>query len=221
MMRRSPRVVALWLAALALGLTAALMIADTMVSLHRQEQRYGAVHHVVVARRDLAVGVTVGPHDVDTRSIRGDTEADNAVSSPSDAVGKVVVSPVLRGGEVTTRHLAAKRRSGGDVVPDGLRSMRIVIEGGTRPTAGDHVDVFATFDPQVLGDGAEPTVTLAEAAEVVRVDDVASSDAHGNSTGVTLFVTPETAKRLAFAQSAGELALAIAPPESARVPSDP
>ncbi len=95
--------------------------------------------------------------------------------------------------------------------------MRVVIEGGVRPHAGDPVDIYATFDPQTVGDDAEPTLTVAGAVPVIAVDtdDGTNVDGHGAAIGVTVLVSPDEAKRLAFATAAGTLALAIAPPESA------
>jgi Flp pilus assembly protein CpaB len=126
------------------------------------------------------------------------------------AVGRVVAVPLLRGAVVTDRHLAAHRRDGNDgTVPAGRRSMRIIVEDGVRPRPGDPVDIYATFDPQTVGADVEPTLTVARAVPVVAVD---RTDA---AIGVTVLVTPEGAKRLAFATAAGTLAIAIAPPEAA------
>jgi Flp pilus assembly protein CpaB len=96
--------------------------------------------------------------------------------------------------------------------------MRVVIEGGVRPRPGDPVDIYATFDPQTVGADAEPTLTVAHAVPVLAVDhdDGIGTDGHGASIGVTVLVSPDQARRLAFATAAGTLALAIAPPESTR-----
>jgi Flp pilus assembly protein CpaB len=93
----------------------------------------------------------------------------------------------------------------------------VVIAGGVRPRPGDPVDLYATFDPQTLGEDVEPTLTIAHAVPVIAVDrdDGAGVVAGGAAIGVTVLVSPDEAKRLAFATAAGTLALAIAPPEEA------
>ena len=103
--------------------------------------------------------------------------------------------------------------------------MRVVVDGGTRPQVGDPVDVLATFDPQAVG-SSEPTLVVARGVIVVAVDDggsgsAPSDSASGGNVGVTMLVSPDEAKRLAFSAAAGTLAIAIAPPEDARVPSRP
>ncbi|MBM3675695.1 MAG: Flp pilus assembly protein CpaB [Actinobacteria bacterium] len=206
MFRRSPRTVLLWLAAAVVALATAAHVAGLISSLERQDRAFGRVHAVVIAARDLAVGVRLDRGDLRVRRVRGDAAGPGALGRPHALVGAVVRVPLLRGAVVTDRHLAdAERGPTSAVVPSGLRAMRILLDRGTRPRPGDVVDVYATFDPQVVGEDAEPTLTVAPAAAVVAVDD----------EGVTVLVTPEQAKRLAFSVAAGTVALAIAPPEEA------
>jgi Flp pilus assembly protein CpaB len=210
MLRRSPRALLLWTAAAIVAVATAAYVADVLVSLRHQDQAFGRVHAVVVAARDLPIGRRVRESDLADRRVRGEAEPAAAMTRPGAAVGRVVAVPLLRGAVVTDRHLAEHRRDGRDgTVPAGLRSMRVVIEGGVEPRAGDPVDIFATFDPQTVGRDVEPTLTVAHAVPVVAVD---RSDAA--TIGVTVLVTPDEAKRLAFATAAGTLALAIAPPEA-------
>ena len=58
MLRRSPRAVLLWAAALVVAIVTATSVGGTLASLHRQDNRYGRVRAVVVAahleRGDLA-----------------------------------------------------------------------------------------------------------------------------------------------------------------------
>jgi len=210
MLRRSPRALLLWAAAAIVAVATAAYVADVLVSLRHQDQAFGRVHAVVVAARDLPLGRRIRAADLTDRQVRGDRGAVDALTRPGRAVGRVVAVPLLRGAVVTDRHLATTRRDGRDgSVPPGLRSMRVVIEGGVRPQPGDPVDIYATFDPQTIGSDVEPTLTVAHAVPVVAVD---RTDA--TTTGVTVLVTPGEAKRLAFATAAGTLAIAVAPPEA-------
>ncbi len=217
MLRRSPRAVLLWAAAAILAVATAAYVADILVSLRHQDQAFGPVHTVVVATRDLPLGRRLRAPDLTDRRVRGEAEGPGVISAPRAAVGRVVAVPLLRGAVVTTRHLAAHRRDGRDgTVPAGRRAMRVVIAGGVRPRPGDPVDLYATFDPQTVGSDVEPTLTVAHGVPVIAVDrDDGSVSADRSSIGVTVLVTPDEAKRLAFATAAGTLALAIAPPEDA------
>ena len=218
MLRRSPRAVLLWAAAAVLAVATAAYVADILVSLRHQDRAFGPVHTVVVATRDLPLGRRLAARDLTDRRVRGEAQEPGALTAPRSAVGRVVAVPLLRGGVVTDRHLAAHRRNGRDgTVPAGRRAMRVVIEGGVRPRPGDPVDLYATFDPQTVGADVEPTLTIAHGVPVTAVDreDRSVSDNAGAAIGVTVLVTPDEAKRLAFATAAGTLALAIAPPEDA------
>jgi len=218
MLRRSPRAVLLWTAAVVIAVVTAAYVADILVSLRHQDQAFGRVHTVVVATRDLPLGRRVQARDLTDRQVRGEGGEPGAVTGPAGVIGRVVAVPLLRGAVVTGRHLAAHRRDGRDgTVPAGRRSMRVVIEGGVRPRPGDPVDLYATFDPQTIGQDVEPTLTIAHAVPVIAVDRANGSAVgeSGAAIGVTVLVTPDEAKRLAFATAAGTLALAIAPPEEA------
>jgi Flp pilus assembly protein CpaB len=223
-LHRSPRAALLWAAALLVGLATTVVVARSVGALRAQEAAYGALRTVVVATRDLPLGTRVGRDDLATRRVRGEAPAAGAVTRPADATGRVVAVPVLRGSPVAVRHLAPEHRDGrAGVVPAGRRAMRIVVESGPRAAPGDLVDVYATFDPQVVGADAEPTLTVARAVPVLAVDDGdgGTGDGAAGGLGLTVLVARAVAPRLAFAAATGVLAVAIAPPEAARVPSRP
>ena len=223
MLRRSPRAVLLWTAAAIVAVATAAYVADILVSLRHQDHAFGRVHTVVVASRDLPLGRRLRAADLGDRHVRGEAEGPGTVTRRPAAVGRVVAVPLLRGAVVTDRHLAAHRRDGRDgTVPAGLRSMRVIIEGGVPRGPGDPVDLYATFDPQTVGADVEPTLTVARAVPVIAVDrGDAGPGEHGAAIGVTVLVTPDEAKRLAFATAAGTLASpAPAPPLMSR-PSGP
>ncbi|MGZ6975446.1 MAG: Flp pilus assembly protein CpaB [Acidimicrobiia bacterium] len=218
MLRRSPRAVLLWTAAAIVAVSTAAYVADTLVSLRHQDEAFGRVHTVVVASRDLALGRRVRTTDLADRKVRGEPEEPGALTDRADAVGRVVTVPLLRGAVVSRRHLVARQRDGRDgTVPDGLRAMRVIIEGGVRPRPGDPVDLYATFDPQTVAADVEPTLTVAHAVPVIAVDRDDPGE-HGAAIGVTVLVSPDEAKRLAFAGAVGTLAIAVAPPEAAAAP---
>jgi Flp pilus assembly protein CpaB len=210
--RRSPRAALLWGAALVVAVVTALWVGGTLASLRRQDTRYGQVVAFAVARRDLPVGRVVTTVDISTVRARGGARPPGAVD-PGTVDGRVLVVPVLRGQAVTTRHLAAKGRDGHDgVVAPGRRAMRVAVADTPSLRAGDHVDVFVTFDPGQVSADTDPTLTVAEAVPVLALDpNGAVGDAA--TTGVTLMVDVDEAPRLAYAAANGVLALALVPPE--------
>ena len=212
MFRRSPRAALLWIGAALVAVVTAITVIGSVSSLRHQDSAFGRLHSLVVARRDLPVGTRVAGGDLTARRVRGEAPAPDTITQASDAVGRTVRSPLLRGDAFTARHLAPGRRSAlSGIVPTGHRAVRLVIEHGLRPAVGDVVDVLATFDPATLGDGGDPTVLIAPAVPVLAVDAAAAS---GDTVGVTVLVTPRQASRLAFSASTGTLSLALAPPEA-------
>jgi Flp pilus assembly protein CpaB len=215
-MRRSPRVLAAWAAAIVVALTTARVVSADLATLHRRAADLGRERAVVVTTRDLPIGATVEAHDVDVVRRYGSAVPETAAADPEEVVGRVVVVPLLREAVVTTRALAAADRTGLDaVVPAGSRAVHVIVADGFRPPRGAVVDVLATFDPTVVtveGPSAA-AVVVASAARVVAVDDGESVDTGG--AGVTLLVTEAEARAVAFAATNAELSLALAPPETA------
>jgi len=78
------------------------------------------------------------------------------------------------------------------------------------------VDVIATF-PGGDDGGEGGTRVVAAGVPVLAVDGTRTSDG-APALGVTVLVTPHEARDLAFAQSRGELTLALVPPEEAAAP---
>jgi Flp pilus assembly protein CpaB len=217
--RRSPRVLLAWSAAVVVALTTARVVGGDLATLHSRAASLGPRHSVVVAAHNLELGETVTAHDVHTEARYATEIPRDALTDLRRAVGRVVVVPVVRDAMVFTQHLAAANRSGLDaVVPVGDRAVHVVPKDGFRPPRGAIVDVLAAFDPTVVRvEGAgNSAVVVAGGARVLAVDD-RGGDGSGDSAdaGVTLLVTDTEARVVAFAASSAELTLAIAPPESA------
>jgi Flp pilus assembly protein CpaB len=198
------RRLALSVAAAVLGLGTAQAVAGDLAALHRRAERLGRATPVVVATRDLALGATLRPGDLNVRRLH--EPPPGAIDALGRAIGRVVAVPVLAGSPVLQRHLAPRGRPGlAAVVPHGMRAVRVHVEPEWRLPAGSVVDVLAGGDPAGLLPGGEPARTVAERAIVLS----------GAAKEVTLLVTVEGARRLASAAAAGPLTLALAPPEDA------
>ena len=220
MLRRSPRAALLWCAALVIALVTALWVGGTLASLRRQDTRYGNVVELVVARHDLPIGRVVTGADLSMVHARGAARPPGALTERGAATGRVLVVAVLRGQAVTSRHLTAKGRDGRDgVVAPGRRAMRVGVADTPALHAGDHVDVYVTFDPAQIAANSDPTLTVAKAVPVLSLDATDVNTANKRTTGVTLMVDADDAPRLAYASANGVLALALVPPEEVRDPT--
>ncbi len=226
MLRRSPRVLLLWAGAFALALLTALFVASDLVTLHRHAHDLGPERAVVVARRDLTLGATIGDGDVGTRRVHASQLPTGAlVGNVQSLAGRIVAVPVLRDAFVSSRNLAPRHRTGLDgIVPAGMRAIRVVASDSLRPPRGAAVDVLATFEhgPAISGTGnatteSEPAVVVAHGVTVLATDDATRTgpSTSGTGTGVTLLVHEPEARRLAFAAATGTITLALVPPEDA------
>lgn len=220
-MRRSPRVVLAWSAALVIALITARVVGGDLATLHRRAASLGPVRHVVVAVDDLQLGQTVAARDLRTEPRYANEIPSEALTDTRGAIGRVVTVPVVRDAIVFASQLAPADRTGLDaVVPAGQRAVHVVPKDGFRPPRGAVVDVLAAFDPSAVTiEGAgNAAVVVAVAARVIAVDDAASGSSGGSSTvnaGVTVLVTADEARVIAFAAANADLTLAIDPPESA------
>jgi Flp pilus assembly protein CpaB len=219
MPRRSPRALALWVAALLVALATAIVVAGDLAALHKRAADLGPEVDAVVARRDLPMGSVLRAGDLTHRSVHRSQLPAGVVVDDDLAVGRVVAVPILRGSDVVRRDLVARDRRGLDgVVPRGWRAMRVVVTDALSPRPGAAVDVLATYDPAAdAGDGS--TSVVAAGAMVLGTDRRGGAGTGRTGTaGVTLLVDPEQAEALADAQANGVLTLALVPPEDARHP---
>jgi pilus assembly protein CpaB len=211
-MRRSPRSVLAWSAALVVVIVTAVVVFGDLSSLHRRARDLGAPLTVYVAAHDLPLGATLGANDLQGMSRYASMIPDQAIVDSDDALGRVVAVPVVAGSVVQAAHLTDRDRDGvSGLVAVGYRAVRVRPEDGLRPPAGAVVDVLVALDP-TLSERTEATV-VAHAARVLSVE--SDDGAMVDGTGVTLLVTEDEARELAFAAANGVLTLALAPPEDA------
>jgi len=218
MLRRSPRALALRVAAAAVAVITAGVVASDLAALHRRAHALGPERGALVATRDLTVGDMIEPSDVRTRQVHRSQVPDAVVAGPARAIGRVLTAPVFRGAYVYARGLAPRHRTGLDgIVPRGMRAIRVTVTGALRPHAGTAVDVLASFDASASdATGSASTVVVAAGVLVLGTDSHTSgSTGRGDSIGVTLLVDRDEAERLADAQAAGVLTVALVPPEEA------
>ena len=219
-MRRRPPAASrvLVVLALLLGAAATLILRAHLVRLEAEARAGGPGVPVVVAARALSRGSMLDPSSVHEGSLPRRFLPPGALPSVERAVGRILAADVAPGEILTSARLAPPGGPVASLVPPGLRAVPIT---AAVPRAvvvpGDHVDVLATFAPGTASGGPHAE-TVASEAEVLLVVDRAGYEEPVDAATVVVLVTPETAERLAYARSLGELSLAIAPPPLLGVP---
>lgn len=188
-----------WLIALSVATLTTLLVSGLVGRVDSAAARWGDLRPVVVATSDIAAGDEIAPGDVTVEERPAALLPDDAVdevpvgrrASADIAAGEpIVATRVAPGG---TGRLAAllPPRTRGLAVP--LDRARIAVE------VGDVVDLLATFDPTLAGDG-DPTFTVAAGARVIAVEEEA----------VTVAVAEREAAPVAFALAHGVVTIALA-----------
>lgn len=213
MLRTSPRALVFWMAAAVVAIATGVLVASDLAALHRHARDLGPEVNAVVASHDLTVGSTIVRADLRQRTVHRSQLPASALTNRNAALGRVVTVPVIEGGFVGERNLASRQRDGLDgALPTGSRAMRVVVSGAVRPRRGAAVDVLATFD-----DNSATATVIAAGVLVLDVADARTTE--GNSaTGVTLLVSPDQARDLAYAATHGVITIALVPPEEAQTP---
>jgi Flp pilus assembly protein CpaB len=223
-MRRSPRVLLAWAAAAIVVLVTIRVVAGDLEALHRRAHALGRDVPVVLAAHDLALGATVHPDDVRVVRRPATTVAADAVRDPAAVGGRIVAVALLRDDVVGARHLVS---GASDVVPGGRRAVHVTVKDGFRPPVGAVVDVLAAYDPAIAAGGgsagratvvARGARVLALAAPTPGTGDALTdgSNADGMSgSGVTVLVTEDEARTVAYAAAIGNVMLALAPVQTA------
>jgi pilus assembly protein CpaB len=237
-MRRSPRVLLAWAAALIVMLGTVRVVAGDLQSLHRRAHDLG--RDVVLAARDLPLGSTLAMADVRTVRRPSTTVASDALHDPTAVVGRVVGVAMLRDDVVGARHLVPDVDAAGGtaagingVIPVGQRAVHVVVKDGFEPPIGSVVDVLATYDPSIASVAGSPgqATVVAHGARVLALAGAAPGGGTNDNTdsgglagsdstdttgsGVTLLVTENEARSVAYAASIGDVSLALAPAQTA------
>jgi pilus assembly protein CpaB len=201
---------------------------------------------VVVANREIASGETLNRTSLAVKEIpRRFVEVD-ALTDIESASGRLALVPIRSGSRITASSARLPSSVGGlaGQVPMGRRAYSIGLErsraagGLIRPN--DSVDVIAAFDIGGEGRAKRTTFTVVEGAQVLAVGNRMAKTPienegekrRGSMFGavrrplsdeltVTLAVAPADAQKLALAESAGSVSLALRPfaePEDANSP---
>lgn len=187
---------------------------------------------VVYSRASAEPGVRVTPAMLGTRSVPADQAPADAIRSPGEVDGWVVVTPISAGDILTRSNVRQPSSALGlrFLVPEGMRAVTVALDqvsgvaGLAKP--GDHVDVIATFDlpgsemtvsrivlqdVEVLAVGSQIVPTEAEQAEAPPAEGTAAQPRQQAKIEptATLAVTPEEAEKLVLADTEGKIRLAL------------
>ncbi len=220
-MRRSPRVLLAWAAAAIVVLATVRVVAGDLGALHRRAHAFGPDVPVVLAARDLALGATVRPGDLRVVHRPANTVGADALRDPAAAAGRIVAVALLRDDVVGARHLVA---DASDAVPDGRRAVHVVVKDGFQPPVGAVVDVLAAYDPAIAAGAGTPgrATVVARGARVLALASppadlpaATGENADPAGPGVTVLVSEDEARAVAYAAAIGEVTLSLAPAQTA------
>ena len=193
-----------WVVVAALAGLTALTAARLVGRAEASAARYGSLRPVVVATRPVEAGAVLQAGDVAVRALPAAFLPDDHVVAASDAVARTVVVALFPGVPLVRAQLAPEGVRGiAALLPPGTRAVAVPAGGASAPVrTGDRVDVLATFDPSAaMSSAGEPTLAVATAALVVDVGE----------DSATVAVSPEEARRVAFAVAHGVVTLVVAP----------
>jgi pilus assembly protein CpaB len=181
---------------------------------------------VLVAARDLELGVRVTPGDLTWREWPDGgisplfvTDRDDSQAIESHA-GAIVRDALVQGEPITARKLVAA----GDgsfmaaLLEPGMRAVATEIEAETAAGGfilpGDRVDVIVTFETDTVGGGSRTRMsrTILQNVRVLAIDQSPSRDEDDQAqigSTATLELSPYQAELLALAQGMGVLTLAL------------
>lgn len=207
--------------AVAFGLLAAKTARDVLL---RGPRSAGAAEtgrpRVVVARTDLAPGIALSDKDVRLAEISGDTVPAGSLRSVAEAIGRVLLRPVVKDQPVDESTLAPPGTAAGPqaLVPPGMRAVTLEINEvsgvGGLVVPGSAVDVVCTINDG--GRGKPVSRTIVENVRVLaigqRLAGAPHDGEHAPAKSATLLVNPRQAEELELAASAGRTRLTLRGP---------
>lgn len=231
-------------AALVLGLIAALLAAQYLKSASARLAREAEPIEVLVAAKAASRGASAEElarsKTLEVRAIPRRYVAEDAVSSLSAIEGQVLAVDVSPGEQITRAKFAYAAQAGiAYSIPDGLVAVSIpaddvtCVSGSLKP--GDTVMVLATFDPGTDGKQPETRVLLPKAKVLAVNGRIVTTDEQEQQTGrgiasssqsrsgtvptVTLALAPADVVKLVFAEEQGSVWLSLLPPTTTELPS--
>jgi pilus assembly protein CpaB len=204
---------------LIIGFLALVLGAFVSHSVYRMLQPWTAVParpgvDVVVAARDLQVGIKVEDEDVKIAKFHADDLPPNCFHDKSKVVGRGVLLPMAMGDFVFPSKLAAENGDRFSALSSpGMRAVSVRVSGMAGVAGfvqpGARVDVLVTRTPK---DRNEQTATVLKNIAVIAVGHKVERGSDGYAqlvSIVTLLVSPNEARELTLASLRGRVHLSL------------
>jgi len=176
---------------------------------------------VLVATRDIIPGVLLDENNTIFKDWPKDQVPEGAVTDPEQSADRALVVRAFPGDVLTVTKLGPKGVFGASAeIPKGMRVVSVAVNmtkthsGMLGP--GDRVDVLVTYSSRAKNRGmVKRTRTILEYVKVFAADSHRSGDLTSTeereikAKNISLLVTPDQANMLMYAQSKGELTLAL------------
>lgn len=183
---------------------------------------------VVVAAVDLQVGAEIAKDDVRVINWPASSVPAQAMSDPSQVIGRGLVIPMVENEPFLDLKLASKEAGAGlpPAIPPGLRAVSVkvneVIGVAGYVLPGTRVDIVATVSPTQNSVDMTSKVILTN-VQVLAAGTKIERDAKDNKpipvTVVTMLVDPSQAERLTLASTEGKIQLALRNPLDKETPA--
>jgi pilus assembly protein CpaB len=198
---------------------------------HMSTNAPAATSSILVATKDLALGMVIGDADLRVAAWPG-VIPEGAIVKPNDALGRGVAAPIYANEPVTESRLGAKGAGGGlaATIPPGMRAVAIrvneIVGVAGFAVAGTHVDVLVSGNSRDSAGvaGGNSTQTLLQNISVLSAGQDFKKDTEGKPVTVqvvNLLVTPEQAEMLSLASSQMTLQLVLRNPLDTAVTAIP
>jgi len=207
--------------AIVLGVIAAKLARDMTAKNQTVETAGAKLTKVVIAKNTIQPGQILKEEDLATAPFASEQTPEGTFANTSDVVGRVVLSPLIKGQPVVHTLLAGPGTGAGlqALVPDGMRAITIDVSESSSVagllTPGCHVDVVASIND--AANGTMVARTLAQNLKVQalgqKVSAAGKADDDPNAREmfktVTLVVTPEEAETIELATVTGRPRLVL------------
>jgi pilus assembly protein CpaB len=227
---RAHRTAFLFLGALVFGAMAVVgmrnYIGDRLaVERERLQPRHDMVE-LVVAKRDLSKGETVGPDTMAVREVPREFAPGGAIDPDRfDALIGARLAVPMRGGEPLLAGLLSGAEAAGfsSRLKPGIRAMTVAVDevnslsGMLQP--GDRIDLMLSVRPQPSAGAALPEITRTLMQDVLvlatgrQIRPVSDTPAARAFTAITVEVDPDQAQKLVVAQRNGRLTATLRNPD--------
>jgi pilus assembly protein CpaB len=169
---------------------------------------------ILVLKDNVLSGASLTPEVLETRQVPKDSVPAGAIQQPVDAVGRIVIIPMVKGDPLLDSKLAQKGTIVRLPIEKGYRAFTIQVANASAGVGGfilpgSFVDVMWMSNDATSNTAAK---TLQQKVKVLAVDqfiDVPKESAIKEMRSATLQVEPEAAEQLAWAQARGTLSLSL------------